>query len=122
PAELELGPEVVGHRPAALLVLGVLLDAKGRAAHVESGDRVLGPVGQDDGHHRGEAVDGVGDLALGGAHRREREKGPVDEAVGVDQDQPTAPGGSWYPPILPERWRGERTVDEALRRDLERTI
>ena len=91
---LDLGPEVLGHLAPAGLVLGVLDGPEGRLAHVEGRRCEVGPVGEHDREHRGEAVNGVGHLARRGAHRREREERPVDQAVGVDEHQTAASGAS----------------------------
>ena len=88
---LDLRPQVVRHGPPAGLVLDVFLGPEGGRADVESGHGELRPRGQDDGQHRRESVHGVGHLPVRRAHRRQGEKRPVDEAVGVDQDNLSAP-------------------------------
>ena len=89
---LDLRPQVVRHLAPAGLVLGVLDRPEGGLADVEGRGGIVGPVGEHDRQHRGEAVNGVGHLARGSAHRREREEGAVDQAVGVDEHQTAASG------------------------------
>ncbi len=87
---VHLRPQVVRHGAATCLVLLVFQGPERGFPKIEGGDRVLRPRGEDDGQHRGEAIDGVGHPAIRGAHGGQREKRAVDEAVGVDQNQPPA--------------------------------
>jgi hypothetical protein len=94
----QVGPlllEQVGTRRPAGLVLGVLL-LPARHSGVPGDDHGRRLVLDEDlGHHRREAVDGVGGPAVGGRDRlRKREERPVGEAVAVDQEQLSVAGGS----------------------------
>src|SRR5207302_1062109 len=73
------------------------------------------PGYQRDGQHRGEAVGGGGPLPARGARRRQRKEGPVNEAVGVDQDQPSAPRTLRHHPILGRAQRPPREAPGCAR-------
>ena len=89
---LDLRAQVVRHRAPPGLVLRVLLRSECRRREVERRHGELRARGQDDGEHGGEAVHRIGHLPVRRAHRRQGEKCPVDEAVGVDQnDAPALP-------------------------------
>ena len=88
---VHLRAKIIGHGPATSLVLLVFLRAKCGFAEIECGDRVLGARRQHDGQHRREAVDRVGDPTIRRAHWRQSKKSSIDEAVGVDQNQPPPP-------------------------------
>ena len=87
---LDLRAQVVRHGAPAGLVLLVLLRPKSGGRQVERGSRELRAGGQDDREHGCESVHGIGHLPVRRAHRRQCEKRPVDEAVGVDQNQAPA--------------------------------
>ena len=87
---VHLRPQVVGHGAPSGFVLLIFLGAKCGFAKIEGGDGVLGSRRQHDRQHRGEAVDGIGHPAVRGAHRRQGKKCPIDQAVGVDQDEAPA--------------------------------
>jgi len=90
-AALELRPEVVGHRLPGGLVGRVALVPEGRDRKVEAGRNVdrrdlLDDLEED----RGEAEDRVHQLPLRRRERGDGEEAPVDEAVGVDQEEALA--------------------------------
>ena len=89
----DLRAQVVGHRRAVRLVLGIDLVAEGRALGVEDADRVLaGDVLGDAAQHRHEAVDRAGGLAVGAAQVGHGVVGAVEIARAVDQQHRRAVG------------------------------
>ena len=85
-----LVPEEVGFRWAVRLVLRVDLLPPRHAGIPCHDDLARVVLGNQLDQHRGEAEDRVGRPAVRGRHRiREGEKGPVGEAVPVDQEETT---------------------------------
>ena len=85
---LELRTQLVGHRLARRLVRDVLLVSEGLSRQIEGCGNVLRldllDRLQED---RGEAERRVREFPLGRRERRDREEAPVDEGVGVDEDE-----------------------------------
>ena len=91
---LNLGPQVIGHSLPGGLVFFELRVAEGGSGLVERGGDVTGLLLVEDlQQHIGEPVDGVGRPTLTGREVGQREKGPVDQAVGVDEDELAGTGG-----------------------------
>ena len=86
----ELLLELVRRLRPAGLVVGVLSQPHRRAPLVEVHCQVVGALLSEElDEHRREPVDGVRDLAAaGGEGRREREEGPVRQAVSVQEEDP----------------------------------
>ena len=92
----QLGGELRGRLVATRLVVGVLLEAE-RLARLVEGHADVGRllVAEHVDQHRGEAVDGIGVLALDRREvlDREREEGAVGQRVAVEQEQAR---GLWH--------------------------
>ena len=87
----ELVAQVIGHLLAGRLVVGILLVAEGRAGQIERSNHEVGlNVLEAAQHDAPEAEHGVHELALAGRQGRvhEREIGPVDEPIRVEEHQP----------------------------------
>src|SRR5690606_22350602 len=84
---LDLRTQVVGHRRARGLVLGVHVVAEGLARRVDDEGDVLGLLLQVRAQHVGHAEQRAGGLAGGVGQRRQRVEGAVEVGGAVDQDQ-----------------------------------
>ncbi|MCY1511959.1 hypothetical protein D9M68_464030 [compost metagenome] len=89
---VDLAAQVVGHRRAVGLVLGVPVVAEGLAGGVEDAGRVVGAhLAAQRGHHVDHAPDRPGGRALGvaghGAQIGHRVEGPVQVARAIDEQQ-----------------------------------
>src|SRR5690606_12331878 len=84
---LDLRAQVVGHRRARGLVLGIHVVAEGLAWRVEDEGDVFGLFLQVRAQHVGHAEQRPGRLAGGVAQRRQRVEGAVEVGGAVDQDQ-----------------------------------
>ncbi len=84
----ELRPQVVRHRRAVGLVLGVQIVAEIPPRRVEhQADMGFGIIGQQLAQHVGDAKDRPGGFALGIAQIRQGVEGAVQERRTVDEDQ-----------------------------------
>ena len=84
----ELAAQLVGHHAALRLVFGIERHALGRHSFIECRENVRRFfVGDELVEHHRETVGGIDRHSAARVERGQREKGPVDQAVGVEQHQ-----------------------------------
>ena len=114
--QAHLGAEIVRHLAPGGLVLRVGFVAEGRPGPVEGHGHVLGRlILQHLEQHRGETVHGVGRLAVARREVWKGVKGPVDETVGVDENEERAAGASRHRSTIIAR-AGRRSAAPRARR------
>ena len=87
PREWKLWREFRRGGPARRLVLREFLVSKGPAAEVKRGQHVVRMLLQGQQQHRREPVGGVHNASLPVGQRGQREEGPVDERVAIDENE-----------------------------------